>query len=211
MSSPLLDALRWRYATKAFDVSKKISDADLDILLESLRLSPSSFGLQPWTFIVVRDPALRARVREAAWGQPQVTDASHLIVLCAKKTIDAAFINAFIDFTVSERSQPRSVLEEYESMMLNFLAAITPEAQAEWMKRQAYIALGVLLTACAQLRIDATPMEGFEPTKVDAILGLSDKNLTPVLLCPVGYRSANDAYASLKKVRFPKEKVILEM
>ncbi len=211
MTPSFTDSLLWRYATKAFDPSKAISEQELDSQLEALRLSPSSFGLQPWTFIVVKNPALRARIREVAWGQSQVTDASHLIVLCARRTIDAAYVKAFVDFIASERAMPRAQLEEYESMMTGFIASHSPEAKAEWMKRQVYIALGILLASCAEAHIDATPMEGFDPAKVDEILGLGEKNLASVVLCPIGYRSADDGYAALKKVRFPKGQMILEM
>ncbi|MBF0491103.1 MAG: NAD(P)H-dependent oxidoreductase [Candidatus Omnitrophica bacterium] len=206
----MINDLNWRYATKKFDYSKKVSKQDLEDLLEVLRLSPSSFGLQPWKFIVVKNEALRQEIRKNSWDQPQVTDASDLIVLCSLKTMDRDVVKKFIN-TIAEtwKVSPES-LAGYEQKMLGSIKAKSPEEISNWMKRQVYIALGMLLSACAQKKIDACPMEGFIPKKVDEILGLEAQGLESVVMCPIGYRASDDSYAVLKKVRLDKSKVLIE-
>jgi nitroreductase len=199
----------WRYATKQFDPTKHISSSDLLELQESLRLSASSFGLQPWKFITVTDKKLRTQLVQHAWNQSQVTDASHLIVLCARTDIDASYIKSFIAFTAKERKIPAESLAQYEQMMLGFAKNMSKEAMVAWAKNQVYIALGTLMTVAAYKRIDTCPMEGFDAKKFDEILGLEKEHLTSVVLCPVGYRHANDKYANLAKVRFAPKDVFL--
>ncbi len=205
----ILDALRWRYATKTFDASKKISMEAFEELLEALRLSASSYGLQPWKFVVVENPELRAKVREIAWNQGQVTDASHLIVLCRPETVTAADVDHFVQVTASTRGIDAASLDGYKQMMLGTVNGMDEEKKAVWMAKQVYLALGNLLTVCAVQGIDACPMEGFDPAKCDEILGLPALGLRSVVLCPVGYRADDDKYASLAKVRYPKEEVIV--
>ncbi len=203
------DHLLWRYATKKFDPTKKLTQTQLDELLESARLSASSFGLQPYKFVVVTDPAVRAKLREHAWGQSQVTDASHLIVICSYRTMDAAYVDRFAQLVGAERGVPAENLKGYRDMMVGSIQGRSPEQLADWMKRQAYIALGFLLSAAAQNEIDACPMEGFDPTHVDVDLGLAEQNLTAAVFCPIGFRAADDETASYKKVRFPKEELFI--
>lgn len=202
----LIPALQWRYATKQFDPTKRISDADVHELTESLRLSASSFGLQPWKFIVVNDPALRAKIKEHAWNQSQVTDASHLIVLAARKDIRDEYIRKFITATAEARGTTIEALKGYEDMMLGTVRNMPPEAITAWNQRQVYIALGTLLLGAAQKGIDACPMEGFDPKKVDEVLGMTEYTVTA--LCPVGYRAATDKYAGAAKVRFPASEIV---
>lgn len=202
--------LNWRYATKKFDSTKKLSSQELDDLLEALRLSPSSFGLQPWKFIVVKDHALRAEIRKNAWNQTQVTDASDLIVLCSLKNMDEAYIKNFIVQIAQVRGVSVGSLVGYEQQILGWLKTKTAAELNIWMKRQVYIALGILLSECALKKIDACPMEGFDPVKVDEILGLSSLGLESVTLCPVGFRATDDHYADLAKVRFTKDEVFLQ-
>jgi len=204
------DYLNWRYATKQFDPLKKISMTEFDELLEVLRLSPSSFGLQPWKFVVVQDQVLRKEIRKHAWDQAQVTDASHLIILCSLKTMDEAYIKNCVHDIARVRSLPMDSLAGYEQMMVSIVKTKSQDELSNWMKRQVYIALGMLLSACAQKRIDSCPMEGFNPKKVDEILGLDKQAIESVVLCPVGYRSQEDQYASLKKVRFQKNEILIE-
>ena len=206
--SVLTDALTWRYATKKFDAAKKLPAADLEELLDVLRLSPSSYGIQPWTFLVVTDPAKRAELRKAAWDQAQVTDASHLIVLCAKTTLSKEDIDAYITDTASTRGVSEESLKPFHDMMMGSLSRQTPEGITGWNQKQVYIALGMLLSAAAQKKIDSCPMEGFDATAFDNILGLSAQGLTATVLCPVGYRAADDEAAQHAKVRFPKDKII---
>lgn len=199
----LHEELLRRYATKAFDSSKKISDADLADLLDALTYSPSSYGLQPWHFVVVTDPAVRTELRPHSWDQSQITDASHLIVLCAKTDMDAAYIEKYVESIMRARSLDASAVEGYKAMMLtNVLSGKTDEERKQWMEKQVYIALGFLMSACMTKGIDSCPMEGFDRAAYDRILGLRSRGFEPVVLCPIGYRSAEDGYAALPKVRF---------
>jgi nitroreductase len=203
------DNLRWRYATKKFDSAKKLTQVQIDDLLESTQLAASSFGLQPYKVFVITDPALRERIKEHAWGQTQVTDASHLVVFCAYKTIDESYVDAFIALVSEIRGIPVESLKDYREMMVGSIKGRSTEALANWMKCQAYIGLGFLLSAAAQATIDACPMEGFDPSLVDGDLQLSDKNLTAVAMCPLGFRASDDRTAAYKKVRFPKEELFV--
>lgn len=201
-----IEDLNWRYATKKFDPKKKIAKKDLGELLEALRLSPSSYGLQPWKFLVVTDKKLRENLREhASRGQPQITDASHLIVLCVRTNLDEKFVKLYAESMAKARKVPVDSLKAREESIIEALKK-KPDVQ-EWASRQVYIALGFLMAACAQKRIDSCPMEGFEPEKLDELLGLKKKNLKSVVLCPVGYRG-DDKYAESRKVRFDKKNVI---
>lgn len=206
--SSLLPSLRWRYATKKFDPTKKLTNAQLDELLEVLRLSASSFGLQAYKFLVIENPDLRAKIREHAWNQSQITDASHLIALCSFRTLPAEHIDAFAADIAMTRGIPMEKVQPYREMMAGFAKAKTPAEVQEWLKRQTYIALGFLLTAAAEMKIDTCPIEGFDGAQVDKILNTEKDNLTVVTFCPVGFRASDDAYASLAKVRFAKEKMI---
>jgi nitroreductase / dihydropteridine reductase len=201
------ESLQFRYATKLFDSSKKVSEETFAEITECLRLAPSSYGLQPWKFLIIQNPEIRQKIREKSWNQSQVTDASHLIVLCSNTEFTADDVNHYADFIVSERNIPREAIEGYRQMMLGSLHSKSPEATREWMARQVYLALGVLLSACAEARLDACPMEGFDPEAVGEILGLPAKKLAARVLCPIGYRSTEDKLASMKKVRFSKEEV----
>ncbi|MCL4374248.1 NAD(P)H-dependent oxidoreductase [Patescibacteria group bacterium] len=196
-------ALYWRYATKQFDSTKKLKEDDLNQLLEALRLAPSSFGLQPWKFIMVKDVKLRRRLRLVAWNQAQVTDASHLLVLCARRSIDSRYIDAFIDLMKQERRMSSIKALGYRTVTKAFIKKMNQEQQLAWAAKQVYIALGFLLLTAAQLRIDACPMEGFSRKLADRMLSLDHSPYTAVVLCALGYRAATDHYAQEKKVRWP--------
>jgi len=206
----IIKALGWRYATKKFDTAKKVSENDIEELLEVLRLAPSSFGLQPWKFLVVKNPQLRQKLREASWGQPQVTDASHLIVLCARTDVDEKFVKHFVEAMAKARKVSVESLKSYQDMMVGSMAAKTEQVRIDWSKKQVYIALGMLLEAAALKGIDAAPMEGFDPQKYDEILDLKKEHLTATVVCALGYRAHDDATVKLAKVRFPKEEVVEE-
>lgn len=206
-SSELIEALNARFATKVFDSSKKLSSEQLDTLIESLRLTPSAFGLQPWKFVLVEDPALRAQLRENSWGQPQVTDASHLFVLMARTEITAGDISKFIETTAKARGITIESLDAYKQMMEGSLLGLSSDAQAAWASKQAYIALGNLLTAAAVLGVDTCPMEGLDAAAYDKLLEVD--GYTTCLACPVGFASADDKYASLAKVRYSRNEVLL--
>ena len=197
-TSNILDALRWRYATKQFDPARKIDPAVWAGLEESLVLTPSSFGLQPWKFLVVDDAAVRESLVAHSWGQRQVADASHLVVMAVRTSLTEADIDSFLDSIVAVRGGNREALAGYRGMMVGSMGMMTKD----WAARQAYIALGQFMLACAMLGIDTCPMEGFAPAEFDRILGLTEQGLTAAVLCPAGYRSADDRYAAAPKVRW---------
>lgn len=203
----ILTQLRWRYATKAFDPARKISAADWTALTEVLHLAPSSFGLQLWKFFVVEDPAVREALVPHAWGQRQVADASHLVVFAGRTEWSEVDIDRLLNRTVEVRGGSFEALAGYKGMMMGTLAQ-PPMPTAEYISRQVYIALGQFMTAAALLKIDTCPMEGFVPAKFDEILGLAAKGYTAKVLCPAGYRSADDKYALAPKVRFPLGEVV---
>jgi nitroreductase len=204
------NSLYWRYATKKFDPSKKIPKQELAHLLEVLRFSPSSYGLQPWKFVVIQDQVLRKKLRLHAWDQSQITDADTLIVFCTFKSMDEAYIKRYMELVAKERGLSKESLLNYEQKMVASLKNRDPQGLSHWMRNQVYIALGVFLAECAHRKIDTCPMEGFDPLKFDEILGLSGQGLESVVLCAVGYRAADDHYAELKKVRFGKENVFID-
>jgi len=217
----LINALNRRYATKKFDPNKKLSQTDLDVLFESLRLSPSSFGLEPWRFIHVKNPEIRKQLQDASRWQPQVTESSDLIVIATKINIQEVDVDEYIENIIQTRTKDLAKLPEEErntdkltelkNMILWTIWSRSPE-QIRWRnQKQAYIAMWVLMTVCASMWIDSCPMEWFDPTKYNEILGLDKLWLTATLAIPVGYRSSNDKYASLSKVRFSKEKLLIEI
>ncbi len=206
----ILDALHWRYATKQFDTTKKIAPHDLQMLKEAVRLSASSFGLQPWRVVHVKEPALRAKLAEAAWNQPQITQASEVFVFAAITTLSSKYVEDYIHLVASTHSLPAESLDGYKNMMLGFEQGLSPEHKITWAQKQAYIALGNLLTTTALLKIDACPMEGFDAPQVDKVLGLEKDGLTTAVICTLGYRSPEDKTASYKKVRFPIETLFIE-
>jgi len=204
----ILEQLNWRYATKSYDKTKKISNEDWETLETALTLAPSSFGLQPYKFFVITDTELREKLKSAAWGQPQITDASHLVVFAYKKTLNDADIEHFFDRIVEVRAVPRETLTDYENVVKGSAKKAVDGGYIEvWNSRQAYIALGFLLQTAALLNIDATPMEGFDAAQFNEILGLTD--YSAVAVAAVGYRDAEtDWLANLQKVRFPKDELI---
>lgn len=204
----ILEQLNRRYAVKKFDAAKKVSDADWATLEQSLILAPSSYGLQPYKFIVVTDDELKKELTSAAYGQTQIADCSHLVVIAYKKVLTDADVTHFVDRIVEVRGTPRERLAEYEETMKGAAKKQVADGTIEtWNSRQAYITLGFLMETAALLGIDTCPMEGFHPGDFDRILGLTD--YTSVVLCPLGYRDeANDYMANQAKVRFPKEELI---
>lgn len=205
----LLSALQWRYATKKFDASKKIDEATWKTLEESLILTPSSYGLQPWKFLVVTDLEVRKKLTAVSWGQKQVEDCSHLVVIAVKEKMDEDYINHFIDTVSHARGVPSSTLEGYRKMMIGDIVMGPRSKMAfEWAARQAYIALGNFMTSCAVLGVDTCPMEGIDPLKYDEILGLTESGFRTVVACPAGVRADDDQYAKASKVRFDNSELI---
>jgi nitroreductase len=200
----LLDVLSWRYATKVFDPARVIPAATWTALEQSLVLTPSSYGLQPWKFLVITGKPLREKLRPASWNQGQITDASHLVVFLARTEMQVADVQRLIDATAQARGIPVAALDGYKGMMIKDLVQGPRSTIArEWAIRQCYIALGQLMASCALLGVDACPMEGFDPVQYDAILGLAGSGYTTAVVCPVGYRAADDKYATQGKVRYP--------
>ncbi|MEI8037503.1 MAG: NAD(P)H-dependent oxidoreductase [Verrucomicrobiota bacterium] len=199
----LLEQLRWRYATKQFDPTRQIPADDWSTLEEALVLTPSSFGLQPWKFLVVTDPAIKESLVPFSWGQQQVADCSHLVVFAHRKEIDAEYLERFLQSVVETRGVTMESLAAYRGLMESkiFNSPLRDQIQ-EWNQRQTYTALGCFMTCAALRGIDTCPMEGFEVEKYDEILGLAPRGLSVGLVCPAGYRAPDDRYAALPKVRF---------
>ena len=207
--SQLLESLRWRYATKQFDPTKKIVGETWEALGESLVLSASSFGLQPYQFLVISDPAVRAKLLPHSWGQNQVVDASHFVVFAGRTQMTEREIDSFLQLTARTRSQSVDSLQGLRGMMTGSILSANFQANVpHWASHQAYLALGNLLTSAALLGVDACPMEGFVPAEYDRILGLSDQGLTAVVCCALGFRASTDKYATLKKVRRAKTELV---
>jgi nitroreductase len=206
----LLTSLRWRYATKQFDATRKIPADTWASLEEALVLTPSSYGLQPWTFVVVSDPELRARLRGLSWNQAQITDSSHLVVFAARRSVDEAYIGRFLDRTAEVRGVARESLDGFGKRIAGDLVKGPRAADiSSWAARQAFISLGNFLTAAALLGVDTCALEGIDPDGYDEALGLSSLGLRTVVAATAGYRLAEDKYGALPKVRFRPEEVIL--
>ena len=197
----LIEDLNWRYATKKFDPTKKISVDDLEIIKESLRLVPSSYGLQPLKFLFIEDVNLRQQLKEKSFNQTQITDASHLLVICAQTKITEEYIDNYLERISQTRAVSTETISGFGTYMKKQILPLKNEYIADWNAKQAYIALGHLLHTCASLRIDATPMEGFQKEAYDEILKLEQQGLQSILVCPMGYRSSEDMNQKLVKVR----------
>lgn len=206
--SRIQEALEWRYATKKYDSTKKISTQDWKTLTESLKLAPSSYGIQPWKFLVIENPALREKLKSVSWNQTQVTEASHYVVFLYKEAIESSYVQKYVDRISEVREVPVESLEGYKTMMIENLAKAPAEKIKVWSQRQAYIAMGFLLETAALLKIDATPLEGLDPEGYDKILGLEGSGWKTVATVALGYRHPEDSYQTLKKVRFSEEALI---
>jgi nitroreductase len=208
----LLQALNWRYATKFFDATKKIPTGTWQTLEQALVLTPTSYGLQPYKFLVINDPAKRAALLPHSWGQKQVVDASHFVVFTARTEMTVVDVDRFIKRTTEVRKLPDGAFNPYRDMMLgDIVNGPRGKVAHEWASRQAYIALGNLMTCAAILGVDACPMEGLVPTEYDKVLNLNGSGYATVVACALGYRSASDKYASLAKVRYETKDVVQEI
>ncbi|RYX85737.1 NAD(P)H-dependent oxidoreductase [bacterium] len=202
----LLRVLNARYACKKFDDARSIPDETWDTLEEALLLTPSSYGLQPWKFIVITDPALKAELAPHAWNQAQITTCSHLVVFCAKNELSDEDVKKLMDATAEKRGIDATNLEGYAQMISSTISARSSEDVLNWNKKQVYIALDQFLLSCALLGVDACPMEGFVPAKFDEVLGLTD--VTATVIATAGYRAKDDKYGELAKVRYDKSDLI---
>lgn len=207
----ITQALAWRYATKKFDATKKLTPDTVHILKESIRLAPSSYGLQPFAVIDVQSPEIREKLKAAAYGQTQVADASHFLVFAANTDVTEEHVDEFIRSHSTIRNVPVEALAGYAGMMKANVVARTTEQKVLWAEKQAYIALGFLLETAALLEVDAAPMEGFDAAQFDEILGLKEKGLTTAVICALGYRAEDDEYANQPKVRKSESEMFIQM
>lgn len=205
----VLEQLQWRYAVKKFDAAKKLNSDQWGAIENALLLSASSFGLQPWKFLIVQNPSVRKTLTPASWNQTQVEECSHYVVFCAKESIDATYIAKYIESVAATRGVPAASLDGYRKMMEgDLLHGSRSKIIAEWATRQTYIALGTALTTAAVIGVDACPIEGFEPPKYDEILGLKGTGYRSVVCAAFGFRHPDDKYSTAKKVRFSKSEVL---
>lgn len=204
----LLAALRFRYATKHFDPAKKVDPAAFEALLHGLVLTPSSFGLQPWKFLVVRDQEIREKLRTASWNQPQLTDAAELVVFTARTGLDPEDIDRWLDCLATTQGQSPEALAPVRGMMEGFIGRLSEEDRHAWNVRQCYIALGQFMGAAAAMGIDTCPLEGIDPAAYDVILDLGTSGYATCVACAVGHRSESDHTAARPKARFSFEQVV---
>lgn len=209
--STFLENQNWRYATKKFDASKKISATDLNTLKEAIRLSASSYGLQPYKVFISENPELRAKLVGASYGQTQVADASHLLVFANELNFGAAGIDQLANNISATRGLPLEAIQGYVDYMKGNITGLPEEVRNIWTAKQTYLALGNLLNAAAELKIDVTPMEGFVPAQVNEILGLDKLGLNASLLAPIGYRHSEDDTQHYKKVRKSNEELFITL
>ncbi len=197
------DNLKWRYATKKFNPELKISNENMELLKEAVNLTASSYGLQPYKVLIIKNAEIRERLKAAAWGQNQITDSSALFLFCNFTEVGADKVDSYLKLRADINNLNLADSKDYGNMMKSMLATLTPEQISVWTSKQTYIALGTLLAASAELRIDSCPMEGFDKEQFDEILGLKEKGLTASVLAAVGYRDDNDPFLAFKKVRKP--------
>ncbi len=207
--SDFIENAKWRYATKKFDTTKKVSDKDLNILKEAITLSASSYGLQPYKVIIVENQELRAKLQPASWGQTQIVDASHLIVFANIINIGEPEIDDYFKNLIDTRGIPAEAVQGYSDYMKSNVLPLSEEVKNIWTAKQTYLALGNLLNAASELKIDVTPMEGFVPAQYNEILGLDKLNLNATLVAAVGYRHEEDATQHYKKVRKSNEDLFI--
>ena len=209
--STIISNANWRYATKKFDASKKISEQDFATLKEAIRLSASSYGLQPYKVLIIENPELRAKLQPAAWGQTQIVDASHLFIFANITNFGETEIEAYFKDLTETRGIPMEAVQGYADFMKSKVLPLSLESRNNWTAKQTYIALANLLSAAAELKIDATPMEGFEATQVNEILGLEKLGLNVSLIATVGYRHADDGTQHYAKVRKSNEELFINL
>lgn len=208
----VVERLKWRCAVKKFDPTKKITDAQWAALEESLVLAPSSFGLQPWKFVVVTNPQVKAELVKHSWDQSQVRDCSHLVALAVKEGVGPADAEKLVDRIAAVTGAPRDKLEGYRQMMLGFFQQTAGRMDVDaWSTRQVYIALGFLMETAAVMGIDACPLEGISPPDYNRILKLAGTGYSTVCACAIGHRASDDPYSARKKVRYPTSELVVHV
>ncbi|WP_340074180.1 NAD(P)H-dependent oxidoreductase [Leptobacterium sp. I13] len=207
----VIKQLKWRYATKKFDADKPLSEAKLAVVKEAFNLTATSYGLQPIKLIIINDKTLQEKLVEYSWNQQQIADASHVLVFCIESKINESYIKEYFKRVKTIRETPEEILNPFKDNLIQHFSSKSTEDVKDWATRQAYLAMGNLLTICATEGIDACPMEGFVPEKYDAILSLASKGLESVLVMPIGYRASDDIFSNFKKVRKAISEVIIEI
>lgn len=204
----IIEALNWRYATKSFDTSKKVSSDDLEDIIESFRLTPSSFGLEPWKLIVIENDEIKNELVNYSYNQKQVWESSHLLVFTIRTDLDDNFIDEHLNNNTKITGASRENLSGYENVMKSYFSAMNQEAKEKWAREQVFIALWIVLNTLAQKWIDSCAIGWFNPTKYDELLWLSEKNLKSVVVLPIWYRNIYDKYSKSPKVRYDKQKIV---
>jgi nitroreductase len=205
----IIEKLGWRYATKKFNSGLNVSDSKMDILKQAIQFAPTSYGLQPFQVVFVKNPEVREKLKSASWGQSQITDSSVLAVFTRKKDINESEVDSFIENIMNTRGVPKEMLAQYEAMMKGTIKSLDETQKSSWIDKQIYIALGFLLNTAAVIDVDACPMEGFDRAQYDEILGLNDT--TSVVVCALGYRDETDDYQNYKKVRKTQDELFVNI
>jgi nitroreductase len=206
-----IDNLKWRYAVKKFDHHKILSDNQINILKQAFNLTASSYGLQPIKLVVVKNKDIQKELVLHSWNQQQVSQASHLLVICVDTKLDETDVEKYFERVKEIRNTPDEIINSFKEYLKTTISGKTKEDLLSWGKNQAYLALGNLLTVCANEKIDSCPMEGFIPEKYDEVLGLKEKNLSSVLVLPVGYRAEDDIMTQQKKVRKNIDEIVIDI
>lgn len=207
----MIDPLKWRYAVKKFDPEQKLSDNQIEHLKASFNLTATSYGLQPIRLLVIQNKAIQEKLVAHSYGQRQVADASHLLILCVETNIDSRFIESHFKRVADIRGTSEEILNPFKQLLIQRFNKMSADQIRRWAVNQAYLALGKLLAVCAYAQIDSCPMEGFDSEAYDKVLQLNEKGLTSVLVFPVGVRAADDKFATFKKVRRAEEDVVLTL
>ena len=206
-----LESLNWRYATKKFDANRTLTDVQVDQLLEAGNLAASSYGLQPYKLLVIKNQDLQDQLVAHSYNQRQVADASHVIVIAARTDVNADYISAYSDRVEKTRGLDAGTMDASKDVMLGTIGKLSPEDLFQWSAKQTYIVLGTMMAAAAQMEIDTCPMEGFVPAKYDELLDLESKSLRSVLVLPVGYRAEDDVAQHQKKVRLSLDEIVVRV
>lgn len=206
-----IDKLKWRYAVKKFNDNKSLTEAQINTLKEAFNLTATSYGLQPIKLVVIQNKDIQQKLVEHSWGQKQVAQASHVLVLCIDTNLSETDVENYFTRVQAIRNTPVNIINPFKDFLKNTISSQTKEELLVWAKNQAYLALGNLLTVCALEQIDSCPMEGFISEKYDEVLDLGSKNLSSVLVLPVGYRAEDDFMKDQKKVRKNLSEIVLEI
>ncbi len=207
----VIDSLKWRASVRKYDTAKKVTEADLDTLLEAGNLAPTSMGLQPFKMVVVSNDELKAQLVPMSYNQMHVAEASHILIFAVETDLNLENVDAYISRAMEVRNQSLNDLQGYKDSIGGYMTMMDDSTKLTWATKQAYIALGTVMTVAADLKIDSCPMEGFDPLQYQELLGLKSQNLMPVVILPIGYRSKEEEGASLPKVRKTRENFVLEI